>query len=114
MDSIAPNEALSWFQQPPAASEEAEHLILAVFEKIAASNPTGDLTFYLKGPTSFLGNFYPCKVTYNGLTFKCSEAAYQANKFTDPAIQKQFQNLDGADAWALAQKYTKEGLLRPD
>ena len=30
----------------------------------------------------FLSNMYPCKITYNGLTYTCVEAAFQAQKNT--------------------------------
>ena len=31
-----------------------------------------------KGPYYFLSNFYPAKVTYNGVTYRNAEAAFQA------------------------------------
>jgi len=30
-----------------------------------------------------LSNFYPYNVTYNGITYRCSEAAFQAQKCAD-------------------------------
>ena len=32
----------------------------------------------------FLSNFYECSVTYNGLTYKNNEAAFQAQKCINP------------------------------
>jgi ribA/ribD-fused uncharacterized protein len=56
--------------------------------------------------TSYLGNFYPCSVTSNGIEYQCSEAAYQAQKFQgQPHIQRQFSNLDGVASWKTAKQF---------
>lgn len=57
---------------------------------------------------SFLSNYYPCIVVYNGYTFQSSEAAYQAQK--DPSRINEFINLDADDSKHLARKV----MLRPD
>lgn len=46
------------------------------------------------GAYAFLSNFYECDVTYNGLTYKNSEAAFHAQKTLDELERKQFTNLD--------------------
>ena len=44
-----------------------------------------------KGPYYFLSNFYPAKVTYNGVTYRNAEAAFQAQK--DPKMSFLFADL---------------------
>lgn len=38
----------------------------------------------------FLSNFFPCVVEYDGLAYSSSEAAFQAQKSTDPEVKQQF------------------------
>jgi len=57
---------------------------------------------------SFLSNYYPCKVVYNGYTFLSSEAAYQSQK--DPSRVEEFINLEADDSKHLARKVN----IRPD
>ena len=42
---------------------------------------------------AFLSNFYDCPVTYDGLTYRNSEAAFQAQKVEDEEVRKQFTTL---------------------
>lgn len=49
-----------------------------------------------RGDNYFLSNMYPSEVTYNGITYKNSEAAFQAQK--DPKRSREFSNLDGKTA----------------
>lgn len=51
-----------------------------------------------------LGTFSLFPVDYKGLTFTCAEAAFQAQKFEDPQIQKQFVNLTGIQAQTLVDE----------
>ena len=46
------------------------------------------------GTYAFLSNFYECDVTYNGLTYKNSEAAFHAQKTLDEFERKQFTTLN--------------------
>ena len=46
------------------------------------------------GQYNWLSNFYICHVPYNGLFYRNAEAAYQAQKTTDPEIREDFENLD--------------------
>ena len=48
------------------------------------------------GQYAFLSNFYECHVKYEGLEYRNSEAAFQANKTLDPEKRKAFTDLDGA------------------
>ena len=52
----------------------------------------------------FLSNFYKCNVTYNGITFNSSEAAFQAQKC--PAREAEFSKLDASDAKAMGRHVT--------
>lgn len=55
----------------------------------------------------FLSNMYPCKVTYNGVTYECAESAFQAQKCNE---KEMFVNLSGFEA----KKLGKRVALRPD
>ena len=57
---------------------------------------------------SFLSNFFPCRVIYNGYTFLSSEAAYQAQK--DLSRTEEFINLGAKDSKHLGKKVN----IRPD
>jgi ribA/ribD-fused uncharacterized protein len=58
----------------------------------------------------FLSNFEPCTVVYDGMTYSCSEAAYQAAKTTDVSLRIAFTTMNGSKAKYAGQKLT----LRPD
>ena len=58
----------------------------------------------------FLSNFYEADVTYDGLTFTNSEAAFQAAKVLDKEKRKEFCNLSPRSAKAKGKKVP----LRPD
>lgn len=51
-----------------------------------------------KGKYAFLSNFYEAPVEYDGLKFKNSEAAYQAQKCESYEQRKQFQEMDPSRA----------------
>ena len=53
----------------------------------------------------FLSNFYPCSVTYKGITYSTSEAAYQAQKTFDESERIRISKLsDPHDAKEEGQK----------
>ena len=56
------------------------------------------------GPYRFLSNFEPCTVEYDGMTYKCSEAAYQAAKTTDASLRIAFTTMNGSKAKYAGQK----------
>ena len=58
----------------------------------------------------FLSNFYEIPVTYRGITYQNSEAAFQAQKTTDPAKQAEFAALSPTEAKRKGRSIT----LRPD
>ena len=62
----------------------------------------------------FLSNFYPCEVKYGGLTYQCSEAAFQAQKFEDIEIKKKFTTMDGKKAKYNGSARAKLAPLRSD
>ena len=61
-----------------------------------------------KNNYSFLSNFFPCKVTYNGISYKNNEAAFQAQKCPERALE--FVNLTPTQAKRLGRQVE----LRPD
>ena len=60
------------------------------------------------GEYEFLSNMYLCNVVYNGITYKCSEAAYQAQKC--PELAPRFSDLNGY----VAKKLGRQVNIRPD
>ena len=52
----------------------------------------------------FLSNFYECNITYNGVTYRNNEAAFQAQK--DIKRSEEFANLSPASAKRLGRKVT--------
>lgn len=59
---------------------------------------------------SFLSNFYPAEIKYNGLTYYSNECAYQAQKTNREDIRKQFTKYNSYQA----KKMGKKILLRED
>lgn len=58
----------------------------------------------------FLSNFYNCPVLYNGKQYMSSEAAFQAQKSLDDAVQWSFTGLSARDARTKGKTVS----LRPD
>ena len=50
------------------------------------------------GEYDFLSNFYPCEITFDGLSFRNSEAVYQAQKTLCVNERKCFCNLTGGQS----------------
>ena len=69
---------------------------------------SGKLITKFQGEYAFLSNFYPCTITYNGLTYQSVEAAFQAQK--DISRSKEFTTLSAVEAKHLG----KEVQLRSD
>ena len=56
----------------------------------------------------FLSNMFPCTISYNGKTYKCAEAAFQAQKDLNSSLN--FTEVDGFTA----KKYGRKVNLRKD
>ena len=56
-----------------------------------------------QGQYRFLSNFYCCTLTYNGVTYQNSEAAFQAQKVTDEDYRLKFANLNPSEAKKLGR-----------
>ncbi len=54
----------------------------------------------------WLSNFWPCSVTYDGITFNSSEAAYQASKTESYELRKEFEHLSAKEAKLKGQALT--------
>ena len=52
----------------------------------------------------FLSNFYPCTITYKGINYSTSEAAYQAQKTLDDAERLRISRLNPEDAKSEGRK----------
>lgn len=63
-----------------------------------------------KGENYYLSNFYERPVTYDGITYKNNEAAFQAQKCISYEDRKQFSVLNASEAKRLGRKVS----LRPD
>ena len=59
-----------------------------------------------RGEYDFLSNFYDTPVEYNGLHFRNSEAAFQAQKTIDESERIQFVNLDASNSKRLGRAVT--------
>ena len=53
---------------------------------------------FFKDDFAFLSNMFPCKITYKGLTFSCSESLYQASKCKDKSLIPNFCDWNGGKA----------------
>jgi ribA/ribD-fused uncharacterized protein len=117
MDQLFPAAGHSSPSQSSSSQSSSSHNASSNNSSSSAPQPAsvssvaqrdGFLYFYNQNNalTAFLGNFYPCSITYNGLTFSCSEAAFQAAKFNHmPSLQQALCKLDGDGAWRYAQKH---------
>ena len=56
-----------------------------------------------QGKYRFLSNFYPCDIIFEGLSYRSSEAAYQASKFIDKSTKQKFTEIDAREARKLGQ-----------
>ena len=63
-----------------------------------------------RGENSFLSNFYPTRVSFEGLVYLSSEAAYQAQKTIDPDFKLKFCTISAKDAKYLGSTIK----IRPD
>lgn len=64
-----------------------------------------------KGKYSFLSNFYPCIVEYDGMKYPSVEHAFQAAKSLDPKVRRGFQVCPTPSD---AKSWGKHIDLRPD
>lgn len=69
-----------------------------------------DITAF-KGAYRWLSNFWPCKVEYEGITYNCVEAAYQAAKSLDVKVRQRVAELPSPYA---CKRYGRGIALRPD
>ena len=52
----------------------------------------------------FLSNFYECPVTYDGLTYRNNESAFQAQKCINSKDREQFTTLNSSEAKKLGRR----------
>lgn len=89
-----------------------EEYVLQLGARLAAQGVTGAPTTHggFRGDHAFLSNFYPCTLLHRGVAFRCSEAAYMAEKCCDEAGREAFSELDGPSAKDLGHSIQ----VRPD
>jgi ribA/ribD-fused uncharacterized protein len=63
-----------------------------------------------RGEYEFLSNFYPVDVCFEGIVYRNAEAAFQAQKCTDPELRSSFAELTGGQAKRKGRRVP----LRPD
>lgn len=95
------------------AEQETMDLLDDVDESVSKKVPKKIDSF--RGEYKFLSNFQDSPIKRpdgagGSITYRNAEAAFQAEKTTDPKIRKQFANLSGPEAKALGRKIK----LRPD
>jgi hypothetical protein len=83
-------------QREAKKQEEEEERKRQEAERIAQEEMEGRKNPITKFKDTFLSNMYPCQVRYKGYTYRCSEAAYQAQKNPGRAIE--FTEIDGYTA----------------
>lgn len=91
------------------------------FDESRFSNGSTNATAYpfytdtLDPASGFLGNFHPCSVTVQGVTFANAEAAYQARNWWDGTqfvgLPKELLTCSGPRAWELGQEKKKSGSI---
>lgn len=59
---------------------------------------------YFRKEYEFLSNFYPTKISFDGILYRSSEAAYQAQKCLRQTDKEQFAVLCADEAKKLGQK----------
>ena len=59
-----------------------------------------------RGTYYFLSNFYEASVTYQGITYKNNEAAFQAQKCLDDSMKRTFSILSASKAKQLGRNVT--------
>ena len=62
---------------------------------------TAKAAIAFRGAAAFLSNMYNAPIEYNGVKYRCAEAAFQAQK--DPSRAQEFADLDGAAAKRLGR-----------
>lgn len=63
-----------------------------------------DAIIEFTGSNYYLSNFYTSDMQFNDIDYKCSEAAFQAQKTTDKSIQRKFSNLSPNIAKSLGRR----------
>lgn len=58
---------------------------------------------FFRGKYSFLSNFFPVKIFFQGLEYPTVENAFQAAKTTDETLRRQFQNISPSEAKKLGK-----------
>lgn len=67
-----------------------------------------------RGKYAFLSNFYSCSITYNGLAFGSTEAAFQAQKTLNLEERAKFTQYDASTAKKKGKELKENGLVRKD
>ena len=62
-----------------------------------------------RGEYDFLSNFHEAPVTYEGITYRNNEAAFQAAKLIDKESRKKFEALDASSAKKLGRRISLRG-----
>lgn len=63
----------------------------------------GKLINWFKDEYAFLSNFEPCIITYDGITYSSSEAAFQAQKSANKKVRKIFADLNPSQSKLLGR-----------
>lgn len=74
------------------------------------TRPDGPIKTFLARVNKFLSNFYEAEVTYGGLTYGSSEAAYQAQKCMNDEDRQAFTGYDPLTS----KREGKKAAIRPD
>ena len=69
-----------------------------------------EIKYYAFSGETTLTNFYPCKITYEGITYNSSEAIYQSRKTLDSSRWASYADVTPSESKKMGRAET----LRPD
>lgn len=81
-----------------------------ILEYIKENYPIREKIASLRGKYGFLSNFYDAPIEYNGVVYKSSECAYQAEKCADEGEKAKFAEYDAKEAKKMSHRIK----MRPD
>lgn len=108
---------------PDAVADMLHPAVLPLVRALRAEDFPEEIMAF-KGEYAFLRNLYPAKFVYDGISWNCAEAAFQASKIADPAERRRFSRLSPDNArqkgsqimprpgWSEAQPQIMRDILR--
>lgn len=90
-------------------SKECRIIYTKIPNFLPAKKWNGDIISGFSNDWRWLSNMWPARIKFRGVTFQCSESAYQASKFSsDKKTFNHFSSLTGVDAKKESKKYVED------